>query len=102
MSTSLSRPKDRISVLVVTADNMTSELLKDAFAHGRTGFKVDTLTGSSDKIIGQLGAHRADVALITKSSRTAPRRASRSFKRRARLKALPRSCSCRAPNPRGC
>jgi DNA-binding NarL/FixJ family response regulator len=72
MSISLSRPKDRISVLVVTADNMTSELLKDAFAHGRTGFKVETLTGSSEKIIGQLGAHKADVALISEELQDGP------------------------------
>ena len=50
----LRRPKDRISVLVVTADNMTSELLKNAFAHGRDGFKVETLTCSSQEIIGEL------------------------------------------------
>jgi DNA-binding NarL/FixJ family response regulator len=56
--------KSRISVLVITADNITSELLKNAFTHGRKGFNVQTLTGSSDKIIGELGAHRADVALI--------------------------------------
>ena len=65
MSRSLSRPKERISVLVITADNMTSELLKNAFAHGRKGFTVETLTGSSHKIIGELGAHKADVALIS-------------------------------------
>ena len=46
MSRSLPRPKNRISVLVVTADNMTSELLKNAFAHGRQGFTVETLTGT--------------------------------------------------------
>jgi len=61
---SRSRPNDLISVLVVTADNMTSELLKNAFAHGRKGFTVETLTGNSQKIISELGAHKADVALI--------------------------------------
>ena len=65
MSRSLHRPKDRISVLVVTADNMTSELLRNAFVHGRKGFTVETLTGSSQKIIGELGAHKTDVALIS-------------------------------------
>ena len=65
-------PKDRISVLVVTADNMTSELLKNAFAHGHKGFKVETLTGSSQKIIGELGAHKADVALISDELQDGP------------------------------
>jgi DNA-binding NarL/FixJ family response regulator len=65
VSQSLRRPKERISVLVVTADNMTSELLKNAFARGRKGFTIETLTGSSQKIIGELGAHKADVALIS-------------------------------------
>ena len=59
MSQSLRRPKDRTSVLVITADNMTSELLKNAFAHGRKGFTVETLTGSPQKIIGVLGANGA-------------------------------------------
>jgi DNA-binding NarL/FixJ family response regulator len=65
-------PKNRISVLVVTADNMTSELLRNAFAHGRKGFTVQTLTGSSQKIIGQLGAHRADVTLISEELQDGP------------------------------
>lgn len=65
MPQSIRRPKDRISVLVVTADNMTSELLRNAFAHGRKGFAVATMTGSSQKIIGGLAAHKPDVALIS-------------------------------------
>ena len=72
MSQSLRRPKDSISVLVVTADNMTSELLKNAFAHGRKGFTVKTLTGSSQKIIGELGEHKADVALISEELQDGP------------------------------
>jgi hypothetical protein len=40
------RTKDRISVLVVTAHNMTSESLKNAFARGPVFFKIETLTGS--------------------------------------------------------
>ena len=65
-------PKNRISVLVVTADNMTSELLKNAFAHGRSGFTVDTLTGSSQKIIGELESHKADVTLISEELQDGP------------------------------
>ena len=72
VSRSLSRSKDRISVLVVTADNMTSELLKNAFVHGRNGFTVETLTGSSQKIIGELGAHKADVTLISEELQDGP------------------------------
>jgi DNA-binding NarL/FixJ family response regulator len=66
------RPKDRISVLVVTADNMTSELLKNAFARDRKGFTVETLAGSSQKIIGELATHKADVALISEELQDGP------------------------------
>lgn len=69
---SLASPRERISVLVVTADNMTSELLKNAFAHGRNGFQVKTLTGSSQKIIGELDAHKADVTLISDELQDGP------------------------------
>ena len=72
MSQSLRRSKGRISVLVITADNMTSELLRSAFAHGRKGFTVETLTGSSQKIIGQLPAHKADVTIISEELQDGP------------------------------
>jgi DNA-binding NarL/FixJ family response regulator len=72
VSQSLRRPKDRISVLVVTGDNMTSELLRNAFAHSRKGFTVETMTGSSQKIIGGLAAHKADVALISEELQDGP------------------------------
>jgi DNA-binding NarL/FixJ family response regulator len=65
-------PKDRISVLVVTADSMTGELLKNSFVHGRKGFTVETLTGTSQKIIGELGAHKADVTLISEELQDGP------------------------------
>jgi two-component system nitrate/nitrite response regulator NarL len=66
------RPKDRISVLIITGDSMTSELLRNAFAHGRNGFAVDTITGSSQQIIGGLAARRADVALISEELQDGP------------------------------
>jgi DNA-binding NarL/FixJ family response regulator len=66
------RPKDCISVLVVTGDNMTSELLRNAFAHGRKGFVVETMTGSSQKIIGSLSTQKADVALISEDLQDGP------------------------------
>lgn len=72
MPQSLRRPKDRISVLVVTADNMTSELLRNAFAHARKGFTIQTMTGSSQKIIGGLAAHKPDVALISEELQDGP------------------------------
>lgn len=72
MPQSLRRSKDRISVLVVTADNMTSELLRNAFAHGRKGFAVETMTGSSQKIISGLAAHKPDVALISEELQDGP------------------------------
>jgi DNA-binding NarL/FixJ family response regulator len=72
VSQPLRRPSEPISVLVVTADNMTSELLKNAFARGPNRFKVETLTGSSQKIIGELGAHRPDVALISDELQDGP------------------------------
>jgi DNA-binding NarL/FixJ family response regulator len=51
---------------------MTSELLRNAFAHDRKGFTVETLTGSSQKIIGELGAHKADIALISEELQDGP------------------------------
>ncbi len=72
MSRFLQRPKDRISVLVITPDNMTSELLKNAFAQGRRGFDVETLTGSSQRIINELGDHKADVTLISEELQDGP------------------------------
>lgn len=72
MPQSLRRPKDRISVLVVTADNMTSELLRNAFGHSRKGFNIQTMTGSSQKIIGGLAAHKPDVALISEELQDGP------------------------------
>jgi DNA-binding NarL/FixJ family response regulator len=69
---SLSRQRNQISVLVVTADNMTSELLKSAFARGRKGFTVKTLTGSSQKIIGELGSYKADITLISEELQDGP------------------------------
>jgi DNA-binding NarL/FixJ family response regulator len=43
---------------------MTGELLKTAFTRGRNDFAVETLTGSSHKVIKELGTHKPDVALI--------------------------------------
>ena len=72
MPQSLRTTKDVIRVLIVTADNMTGELLKSAFAHKRRDFAVETLTGSSQKVIGGLGAHKTDVALICEELQDGP------------------------------
>jgi DNA-binding NarL/FixJ family response regulator len=43
---------------------MTGELLESAFARGQKDFTVKTLTGTSCKVIQELGTHKPDVALI--------------------------------------
>jgi DNA-binding NarL/FixJ family response regulator len=52
---------------------MTSELLRNAFAHSRKGFAVETMTGSSQSIIGGLATHKPDVALISEELQDGPR-----------------------------
>jgi DNA-binding NarL/FixJ family response regulator len=65
MPQSLQNLSDRISVLVITPDNITAELLKSAFAHERkSSFSVQMLTGTSQKVIGKLTSHKPDVALV--------------------------------------
>lgn len=65
MLESLRPSKVHISVLVITADNITAELLTSAFARQRKkGFAVQMLTGSSKMIIGKLSSYDPDVALI--------------------------------------
>ncbi len=59
------RPKAAINVLVVAADNMTAELLTNAFSRGRNNFAVTTLIGTSDSVIDQLMHCKSDVALIS-------------------------------------
>ena len=56
--------REPIRVLIVTSDNMTAELMKHEFAHSRKEFAVETLTGNSQKVNGELGAHNPHVALI--------------------------------------
>ncbi len=57
---------------VATADNITNESLKNTFAHNRKDIAVESLTGSSQKIIGQLGSNKADVALISEELQDGP------------------------------
>jgi DNA-binding NarL/FixJ family response regulator len=63
---------DPVRVLIITADNMTSELLQNAFSRKRKFFAVETLNGSSQKIIGALEHHKAHVALISEHLQDGP------------------------------
>ena len=72
MSIHSQQTDNRISVLVITADNMTSELLENAFAHGRGRFSVKKLTGTSQMIISELPKHHADVTLISEELEDGP------------------------------
>jgi two-component system nitrate/nitrite response regulator NarL len=64
MAESLRRPKVPIHVLIVTADNMTGELLTSAFSRVRKDFEFATIVGSSQDAIGELNSHAPHVALI--------------------------------------
>jgi two-component system nitrate/nitrite response regulator NarL len=59
------RLKSPINVLVVAADNMTAELLTNAFSRGRSNFAVTTLIGASQNVSGELLRCKSDVALIS-------------------------------------
>ena len=73
MHESLRAPDNRISVLVITPDNITAELLKSAFTHERKkGFTVQTLIGSSQKVIGKLSSHNPHVALVCDELQDSP------------------------------
>ena len=63
----------RISVLVITPDNITAELLKSAFTRERKkSFAVQMLSGTSQKVIGKLTAHKPQVALICEDLQDSP------------------------------
>ncbi len=73
MPQSLRPPNNRISVLVITADNITGELLKSAFTHERKkDFAVEMLAGSSQRVIGALAAHKPHVALVCDELQDSP------------------------------
>jgi hypothetical protein len=99
MSPSLRRPKEAINVLIVTPDNLTGEVLKNAVAHARKEFAVETLTGSSQKVIGELGAHKPHVALICEGFRTALKPVSRFCRSYGNLTTTPLLSCCHAPSP---
>src|SRR5580698_5445871 len=48
------RLKTPINVLVVAPDNMTAELLTNAFSRGRSNFAVTTLIGTSNTVSDKL------------------------------------------------
>jgi DNA-binding NarL/FixJ family response regulator len=73
MPQALQLQDDRISVLVITPDNITAELLRSAFNRERKkSFAVQMLTGSSQKVIGKLTAHKPQVALICDELQDSP------------------------------
>jgi DNA-binding NarL/FixJ family response regulator len=59
------RLKTPINVLVVAPDNMTAELLTNAFTRGRSNFAVTTLIGASQTVSDKLPRCKSDVALIS-------------------------------------
>jgi DNA-binding NarL/FixJ family response regulator len=59
------RLKTPINVLVVAPDNMTAELLTNAFTRGRSNFAVTTLIGASHSVSDKLLRCKSDVALIS-------------------------------------
>lgn len=65
MTSTQRRQKTPINVLVIAPDNMTAELLTNAFTRGRSNFAVNTLIGTSESVIGQLQQYKSDVALIS-------------------------------------
>ncbi len=68
MPQSLRLPDGRISILLITADNITAELLKSGLTHERTkDFAVETSIGSSQMIIDRLAAFKPHVALISET-----------------------------------
>ncbi len=101
MSQSLRQSKDRISVLIVTGDNMTSELLRNAFGSNKKGFAVETLTGSSQKIIGLLPAHKPDVAVISEELQDGPQAGTKVLQKLQNSQRIPSIMLLQAPNPTG-
>jgi DNA-binding NarL/FixJ family response regulator len=69
---SLRTQEDLTRVLVVTPDNMLAELLKGALDQKRKNFVVETLTGSSQKIMEEVGVHKMHVAVISQELQDGP------------------------------
>jgi DNA-binding NarL/FixJ family response regulator len=65
--------KERLSVLIVNADNMGGELLASALRRGRNHFDVAALAGDSQEIGRRLPKHKPHVALISAELRDGPR-----------------------------
>jgi DNA-binding NarL/FixJ family response regulator len=65
MTHTLRPPGSPIRVLIIAADNMMGELLTGAFNQRRNDFALSTLVGTSHAVVGKLGAHEPDVAIIS-------------------------------------
>jgi DNA-binding NarL/FixJ family response regulator len=72
MARFLRRPRGPIHVLIIASDNMTGELLSNAFRHGRRDFAFATLIGSSQQVIAELKSQNAHVALICSELQDGP------------------------------
>jgi DNA-binding NarL/FixJ family response regulator len=64
--------KTIINVLIVAQDNITAELLTNAFSHGRSNFAVTTLIGTSRTVSDKLPRCKSDVALISEELEDGP------------------------------
>jgi DNA-binding NarL/FixJ family response regulator len=73
VSRPLRQAKERVSVLIIMADKLSSATLMTAFTHAHTHFEFKSLTGSSEEIIAGLGAHKAHVVLISEELRDGPK-----------------------------
>ena len=99
MTHSFRRAQECISVLIVTADNMTSELLRNAFGHSRTGFAVETMTGSSQNIIGGLADHKPDVVLVSEELQDGPQAGVKVLQRLSTSSHIPVIMLLQSPKP---
>ena len=73
MRQTLRKSKEPIRVLLVTADSLSGEMMRSALNHDPKGFAIEILTGSSQKIVGELRAHKSHVALICEGLQDGPR-----------------------------
>ena len=69
----MSPVRERLSVLIVHADNMGGELLAGALRRGRNHFEVAALVGESQEIGRRLPKYQPEVVLVNAELRDGPR-----------------------------
>lgn len=57
--------RSRICVLLIDADEMSSDLLRHALERGRSGFTVQTIVGTSREAVEKLHSSNADVVVVS-------------------------------------